>query len=180
MVKKPIDYLQEPYSRILIPSNGSYSAEILEFPGCFAEGETPDEAIRNLEDAAESWIEASLGQGLEIPEPYMNQGFGGKVALRLPRSIHRQAVRFAERDGVSLNHFLVSAISERIGAEDLYTRILDRFERIIVSSVTHITYNFLKFNIQRDFIEKPSELIRIDKPLVFELQASNTYQPIGE
>jgi len=174
MLKKPIDYLQEPYTRILIPSNGSYSAEILEFPGCFAEGETPDEAIKNLEEAAESWIEASLEQGMEIPEPYMNQGFGGKVALRLPRSIHRQAVRFAERDGVSLNQFLVSAISARIGAEDLYTRILDRFERIMAGSIRPITYN-LRLNVQRDFSQTHSETLKIDKPLVYELQASTEF-----
>ena len=38
------DYLKEPYSRVLVPeSDGTYSADILEFPGCFAEGKTPNE-----------------------------------------------------------------------------------------------------------------------------------------
>jgi hypothetical protein len=35
----------------------------------------------------------------------------------------------AERDGTSLNQFLVSAIAARVGAEDLYTRLIERFER---------------------------------------------------
>ncbi|HEX9989278.1 MAG TPA: type II toxin-antitoxin system HicB family antitoxin [Chloroflexia bacterium] len=128
--KEPKSYLKEPYSRVLIPNqDGTYSAEILEFPGCFAEGDTADEAIRNLEAAAESWVEVSLAQGLEIPEPAMNQGYGGKIALRLPRNLHRRATQMAERDGTSLNQFLVSAIAARVGAEDLYTRLVERFER---------------------------------------------------
>lgn len=129
MLKKPDDYLKLPYSRILIPDEGSYAAEILEFPGCFSQGETPDEAITNLEKAARSWIQVALAQGLEIPEPYLNQGYAGKIALRLPRSMHRQATRLAERDGVSLNHFLVSAIAARIGAENFYTRLSEKIER---------------------------------------------------
>ena len=65
----PVDMLKQPYARVLIPSSsGTYFAKILEFPGCFAEGETPDEAIRNLESVAASWIQAALAQGQEIPQ----------------------------------------------------------------------------------------------------------------
>ena len=62
--------LAKSYSRVLIPDeNGGYSARMREFPGCFAEGETADEAIRNLESAAESWLLACLDMGQTIPEP---------------------------------------------------------------------------------------------------------------
>ncbi len=131
-MKSPKEYLLKPYTRILIPCDGSYSAEILEFPGCFAEGETPDIAIKNLEESAETWIELSLKQGLDIPEPFVNQGYSGKIALRLPKSLHRQAIRFAERDGISLNQFLLSAISERIGAEELSNQIIEKLESQIM------------------------------------------------
>ena len=147
MLKTPDDYLRLPYSRVLIPDEGSYAAEILEFPGCFSQGETPDEAITNLEKAARSWIQVALAQGLEIPEPYLNQGYGGKIALRLPRSMHRQATRLAERDGVSLNHFLVSAIAARIGAEDFYTRLADKIERRLANMEQKIST--LKVNAAR-------------------------------
>jgi predicted RNase H-like HicB family nuclease len=129
MPKSIEEYLKEPYARILIPDEqGGYSAEMLEFPGCLAEGETADEAMQALERAAESWIQAALDQGQNIPEPFMNQGYGGKIALRLPRSLHRQAARLAERDGVSLNQFLVSAIAARVGAEEFYNRIAEHLE----------------------------------------------------
>lgn len=64
------DYLKQPYARILVPDeSGGYSAEVLELPGCFAEGETADEAMDALERAAESWIEAALELGQSIPDP---------------------------------------------------------------------------------------------------------------
>lgn len=147
MSKSIQEYLQQPYARILIPDEqGGYSAEILEFPGCFAEGETADEAMQALDRAADSWIQAALDQGQEIPSPFMNQGYAGKVALRLPRSLHRPATQFAERDGTSLNQFLVSAIAARIGAEEFYdrlvTQLLERLKDhlfIADNRVTHST-----------------------------------------
>jgi antitoxin HicB len=132
MPKAAQDYLKEPYARILIPEEeGGYSAEILEFSGCFAEGETADEAMQALERAADAWIQAALDQGQEIPPPFRNQGYGGKIALRLPKSLHRQATEFAERDGTSLNQFLVSAIAARVGAEEFYNRLTTQvFEKL--------------------------------------------------
>jgi predicted RNase H-like HicB family nuclease len=128
--RTPKDYLKEPYARVLTPDEevGGYTAEILEFPGCVTEGDTADEALRNLEEAAEGWIEAALNMGQEIPEPSDPQGYGGRIALRLPRSLHRRAMQMAERDGTSLNQFLVAAIAERVGAGTLYAQMAQRLE----------------------------------------------------
>lgn len=118
------EYLHAPYQRILTPEEeGGYSAEMLEFPGCFSEGESAQEAVENLEDAAAGWIQATLDQGRSIPEPFDNRGFSGNIALRLPRSIHRQAARLAERDNTSLNQFLVTCVAARIGAESVYAHL---------------------------------------------------------
>ncbi len=130
MPKSIQEYLKEPYARILIPDEeGGFSAEILEFPGCFAEGDTADEAMQALDRAADAWIQAALDQGQAIPLPFRNQGYGGKIALRLPRSLHRQATEFAERDGTSLNQFLVSAIAARVGAEEFYNRLVTELSK---------------------------------------------------
>src|SRR5258707_2691027 len=108
MNKNLDEYIKQPYARILIPNeDGSYSAEILEFPGCFAEGETANEAMQNLEAAARSWIEASLEQGHDIPEPFINQDFGGKVALRMSNRLHRRASQNDVRYIVRLNQIQV-------------------------------------------------------------------------
>jgi antitoxin HicB len=83
------NYLKKPYLRILIPDDesGTFTAEILEFPGCIAQGDTVQEAYELLEEATKAWIEAALDLGQEIPPPSLAQGYGGKVALRPPKSL---------------------------------------------------------------------------------------------
>lgn len=135
--KTPENYLKEPYARVLTPDEeaGGYTAEILEFPGCVTEGDTADEALSNLEDAAAGWIEATLNSGREVPEPSAPSGYGGRVALRLPRSLHRRAMQMAERDGTSLNQFLVSAIAERVGAGTLYAQMTQQLGEQVAQAV---------------------------------------------
>lgn len=116
---KPKDYLRQPYTRAVIPDEGGgYHAAVLEFPGCFAQGETVSQTYKELEGAAEAWIDARLSQGQEVPEPFDNIGYSGNISLRLPRTIHKRAVIMAERDRVSLNSFLMAAVASRVGAED--------------------------------------------------------------
>jgi predicted RNase H-like HicB family nuclease len=130
MTANPEEILKQPYARVLIPNeNDVFSAEILEFPGCFAQGDTPNEAIDNLENAAVSWIVAAQEHEQDIPAPSTNYGYTGKIALRLPRSIHKKAIQLAQRDGISLNQFLLSAIAARVGAEDFYGRLMEKFEK---------------------------------------------------
>lgn len=124
------DYLDKPYARTMIPTTPKgFHAEILEFPGCFAQGETVEEAYANLEKAAESWIETCLEQGQTVPEPSTTLTFSGRIVLRLPKMVHQQAAKLAERDNCSLNSFLVSAVSTKIGAEDFYNVMADRLEK---------------------------------------------------
>jgi len=168
MNKKVEAYLKRPYSRVLIPNeDGTFSAEILEFPGCFAEGDRPDEAFNNLEEAAKSWIEASLDQGLEIPEPAMNQGYSGKFALRLPRSLHRQAARMAEKDNTSLNQFLVTAIAARLGAEDFYTKLAERFERRLEAIPANIVVMTVPASLEWQLSKyvSDSRVFQLEKPV---------------
>jgi len=136
------DYLKRPYARVLTPDeeHGGYTAEILEFPGCVTEGDTAAEALDNLEAAAEAWIEAALNMGQGIPEPSDSQEYGGRIALRLPRSLHGRAIRMAEREGTSLNQFLVAAIAERVGASSLFAQMVERLEALITTSSTVHVY----------------------------------------
>lgn len=137
--RRPERFLKKPYARILIPEeDGSgYTAEILEFPGCFATGRDPKEAIRNLDRAATAWIEAALSEGQEIPEPFDTRDFSGKLILRLPKSLHKQAARMAERDGTSLNQFLMSSVANRVGVEDCWHRLAARPNLNVIIMTPH-------------------------------------------
>jgi antitoxin HicB len=167
MPKTPEEYLEEPYARMLIPDeHGMFAAQILEFPGCYAQGASADEAFQNLERAAKAWIQASLDQGHEIPPPSMNPGYGGKVALRLSRSLHRQAVRMAELDRVSLNQFLVTAIAARVGAEDFYNRLVQRLEQRVVTMVSDFTAHVVSTlqSVQPLSISTPLSISQVTGP----------------
>ena len=110
------EYLKKPYGRLLVPEEeGGYRAEIIEFPGCFAEGETAAEAAANLEDAAHSWLESTIAKGQTVPEPIEELDYSGKLVVRLPKSLHRRAAFAANREGVSLNQFIVSSVAEQVG-----------------------------------------------------------------
>lgn len=51
------------------------------------------------------------------------------LSLRLPNSIHRHIKEIAYRDGVSINQFISSAVSEKISAITTEDYILKRSER---------------------------------------------------
>ncbi len=111
------EVLKRPYARVITPSpDGGFTAEVVEFPGCVTQGETLEEAYANLDDAARGWLEAVIETGQTVPEPLAaTPDFSGKVVLRFPKSLHCKASRYAEREGVSLNTFLVSAVAQYVG-----------------------------------------------------------------
>lgn len=48
---------------------GGFLATVPDLPGCMSDGETPQEALSNVQDAIESWIEAAQDMGRDIPQP---------------------------------------------------------------------------------------------------------------
>ena len=56
--------------RPLAPADGGgFIATVPELPGCFSDGATPEEALRNAYDAIGCWMEAAEEMGRAIPEP---------------------------------------------------------------------------------------------------------------
>ncbi len=47
----------------------SYVVEVPELPGCMADGETYQEAIKNAQVIIAEWIETAEQLGREIPQP---------------------------------------------------------------------------------------------------------------
>lgn len=108
--------LARPYVRRLLPDEqGGYTAYIHEFPGCVAEGETADEALDNLNAAAMSWLAAALALGQQVAEPMQPFDSNGRIALRIPRSLHSDIAELAQLQGCSVNQLLTVAISEYVG-----------------------------------------------------------------
>ena len=49
--------------------DGAYIAEVPELAGCMADGATAKEALHNVEQIAQEWIETAQELGREVPEP---------------------------------------------------------------------------------------------------------------
>jgi predicted RNase H-like HicB family nuclease len=47
----------------------AYIAEVPELPSCTADGPSYHEAITNVEDVIDGWIETALEMGRTVPEP---------------------------------------------------------------------------------------------------------------
>lgn len=116
MIKDISYYMNLPYTRELIPEpEGGWFIRIKELPGCMSQGETAEEAIQMIEDAMRGWLEVALKSGTPIPEPRAEEEYSGKFVVRVPKSLHRKLAEIAERDGVSLNQWINTALAEAIG-----------------------------------------------------------------
>jgi len=92
---------------------GGVLAYIVEWPDCVAAGRDRAEALTALERTMRELAMYRLDRGLDVPQAA--SGFSGKVLLRMPKKLHRDAERNATRDGVSLNTWLTTAIAREVG-----------------------------------------------------------------
>lgn len=109
------ELIKLPYTVEIVADDSTYFAKIKELEGCMTVGETITDALAMIEDAKHAWLTAAVEDGIEIPLPESMQAerYSGKFALRLPKSLHRQLAEGAERDGVSLNQYLITLLAER-------------------------------------------------------------------
>ena len=125
MVVKEIDirkrveyYMGLPYTmtvRYRAEQGGYYIAGYIELPDLTMTGDTPEEAVKELLAEKPEWFEQCLKLGVPIPLPIEPQKYSGKIVLRMPPSMHESLIRIAKLEGVSLNQYMLSAISRSLG-----------------------------------------------------------------
>lgn len=120
MATKDLEYyLRLPYTVTLkrgaVDGEAYWIARVLELPHCMTHGATPEEAIRDIEDAKREWLKSNFEAGLPIPEPAK---FTGQYHLRMPPSLHEALVRKSESEDVSLNQFMITALARAVGYAD--------------------------------------------------------------
>lgn len=115
-------YMALDYPFTLTPldeeDGGGWIAEIPDLKGCCADGETPEEAIKNLEEAKRVWLETAFERGISIPLPTKKpliEEYSGKFTLRIPKSLHKELAERAEKEGMSLNQYVGNIIAYHLG-----------------------------------------------------------------
>lgn len=56
---------------------GGFVAIVPDLPGCMSDGETPVEAVTNVQDAIVQWIETARDLGHKVPEPSRKLALAG-------------------------------------------------------------------------------------------------------
>lgn len=105
-------YLNLRYPITIHPDpDGGYVAEVEELPGCMTQAETIEEVLKAIEDARRVWIQGTYEMGQDIPLPRDMEEYSGKFMVRIPRSLHRNLIRVAKREGVSLNQYVTTLLA---------------------------------------------------------------------
>ena len=112
MEKRIEYYLNLPYTiEMQQHSEEGWFVKVRELPGCMSQGDTAQEALTMIKEAMELWLEVALDDGDPIPEPRPLESYSGKFVVRLPRSLHRDLVESARREGISLNQYINVALA---------------------------------------------------------------------
>lgn len=115
---KPLEYyLKIEYPLTVKPDldDGGFIVEFPDLRYCVGTGNSIKEAIEDAMLAKEEWIKASYENNLLIPEPASIEEYNGRVTLRLPRSLHKNIIETAKKEGVSANQLLLHLISLGMG-----------------------------------------------------------------
>jgi antitoxin HicB len=123
--RKSLEYylnLKYPITVHVAPEGG-FVAEIEDLPGCLAQGETLEEAYHEIEIARKLWLETTYEDGQDIPFPRDDREYSGKFIVRVPKSLHRKLDSLAEKEGTSLNQFVVSELSRIVGIAETKGKI---------------------------------------------------------
>jgi antitoxin HicB len=96
-----------------IPRLGRYSA--------VGDGETAQAAYADLRAALPSLISGWLAAGVPIPEPdpapeEAGASYSGRLALRVPKSLHARVAARARREGVSINQFIATTLAREVSS----------------------------------------------------------------
>jgi antitoxin HicB len=114
-------YLNLPYKVEILQDfdaeNPGWVARVVDLPGCITQADSFAELEEMIADAKRAWIETALEDGVEIPEPRLNEEYSGKFVARVPKSLHRKLVEIAGQEGVSLNQFVSTTLAAAVGEQ---------------------------------------------------------------
>jgi len=148
---------------IPIDQGGGYVATIpsLGSQAFVGDGETPQEAYKNLQAAKREIFEEYLHEGLPIPEPPSEHELGeysGKFVIRMPRELHARLAHAALENDVSLNQYAVYALSSFQSGQDS----ISQMREIVASTRTAIWQDEPERKVMQDryYVRSSSLLIK--------------------
>jgi len=84
----------------------AHISHCLEFPSLSAHGDTPEEALKEIQIVVSESIKWMKSEKEAIPEPLGSKAFSGKYPLRITPELHRELTIRAAEQKVSLNQYI--------------------------------------------------------------------------
>ena len=136
-------------------------AKSTDLKGCLGQGETPEEAIKELSDNENEWLLTAEALGIEIPKctVMQNYEYSGKFTVRISKDLHKKLVEQADKNSVSINSYVEEAIAEKVNGVQRYqmSKMMSLMERVCnVSSETAKTASDIAMRAVAEF-NKSSE-----------------------
>ena len=102
------------YEIKIIPDreSGYFAARFPDFPGIVTGGYSLEESIKNAQEALELTMDTMKKHKILLPKPKAR--FSGQFNVRIPKDLHRELVRKAEEEGVSLNALVTYLLSQSV------------------------------------------------------------------
>ncbi len=112
MTEQPFKSDQYEYRVAWSAEEEEFVARVTEMPSLSAYGGTPEDALREVRFVVDAVLKDMAADGETPPEPLSLRQYGGKFALRMPPSLHKQLAAEAARLGKSMNALIVELLQQ--------------------------------------------------------------------
>jgi predicted HicB family RNase H-like nuclease len=101
-----------------------FVARVLELPDVRGFGESASEAYDRAVEAVEALYDSAAEDHEEFPTPIEPEDeYSGRVTLRMPKTLHRDIAVQAEREDVSINSYIVTALAKTVTMQHAMTQV---------------------------------------------------------
>ncbi len=101
-------------------ADDAYVGEVPAFPGAGGDGPTMEEAVARAQESVRELLAAAQEFGDPIPASDVEDlQYSGQIRLRMPKSMHCALATAAQREGVSLNQYMVTLLSAQMERQPL-------------------------------------------------------------
>lgn len=126
-----------------------YEGRVMELPDVCVYHESHTEAYDSLIAIISDLKLIDDNRGVAFPEPFnFNSEYSGRITLRLPKNMHRQVDFMAIAEGISINQYIVNAVSQynsiKKFQDALNTSVLDFGTKVLRFAVSQSTESLTK------------------------------------
>lgn len=110
-----------------------FAARVKELPDVEVFEPTVEEAYAATLEVIKSLANLAVEDNREFPGPSeasADEGFSGRVTLRMPKGLHQRIALVSEQEGVSLNQYMVTVLATAAGEKSYFLRTTPQQEAV--------------------------------------------------